>query len=163
MQDCSQKFVFSGRVFPVVSILVIYSAQTWMTQMIHRVTRDMARKANCMLVHCNLCWFGPFWENQTVSVLLPNIILWFCYLEPLGFKRVEAMFNIILRKIWRLPANSHTVIHCTARLTSISNTILQRSQMLLSLYPFGLNCVHGSHYIKKYLQRMSQLQCDKAV
>ena len=37
------------------------------------------------------------------------------------------------RSSWRLPANSHTAmsLHCTARLTSIANTVLQRSLTLL--------------------------------
>ena len=173
---CSHKFMFCGRVLPIVASAVhlghILRADLDDSDDILKVTRDMARKANCMLV--TFAGLDPFVRTklfQSFCLSLYGSATW--NLSCRGFKTVEVMFNNILRKIWRLPANSHTgILHCTARLSSIANIVLKRSQMLLhninqlphasvvhsvfldsstlSFTFFGLNCMHGSQYTKKY-------------
>ena len=54
-------------------------------------------------------------------------------LDSQSMKLVEVAFNKILRRIWKLPFNSHTrIVHCTARLLSLFNVVLARSLSLLS-------------------------------
>ena len=104
-------------VLPVVASAVrlgqIYFVQTWpwMTHAddILRVARD-TRKANCMFV--TFAGVDPFVKTRlfqaSLSVCHCNYGLVTWNLSCRGFKTVEIMLNNCLRKIWRLPANSHT-------------------------------------------------------
>ena len=84
---------------------------------------------------------------------------------------IEVAFNKILRRIWKLPFNSHTrIVHSTARLLNLFNVVSARSLSLLSsalscpsfpvsfIYrvssnlvytPCGFNCLCG-HIYKTY-------------
>ena len=88
------------------------------------------------------------------------------------FRIVEVAFNNILRRIWRLPARTHTaILHSVAGLQSMYNVAAQRSKSLLcsayncpshlvqsvfrhsitSCYTFsGFNSMYGSRYLKSY-------------
>ena len=85
---------------------------------------------------------------------------------------IEVAFNKILRRIWKLPSNSHTrIVHSTARLLSLFNVVFARSLSLLSsalscpsfpvsfIYrvssnlvytPCGFNRLRGHNYKKTY-------------
>ena len=89
-----------------------------------------------------------------------------------SFHIVEVAFNNILRRIWRLPARTHTaILHSVAGLQSMYNVAAQRSKSLLcsayncpshlvqsvfrhsitSYYTFsGFNSMYGSRYLKSY-------------
>ena len=74
-----------------------------------RVARD-TRKANCMFV--TFAGVDPFVKLDyfSLSVCHCNYGSVTRNLSCRGFKTVEIMLNNCLRKIWRLPANSHTGI-----------------------------------------------------
>ena len=132
---CSHKFIFCGSVLPVVASAVhlghILRADLDDSDDILRVARDIARKANCMLV--TFAGVDPFVKTklfQSFCLPLYGSVTW--NLSCRGFKTVEIMLNNCLRKIWRLPTNSHTgILHCTAGLMSVANNVFHRSQMLL--------------------------------
>ena len=85
---------------------------------------------------------------------------------------IEVAFNKILRRIWKLPFNSHTrIVHSTAHLLSLFNVVSAHSLSLLSsalscpsfpvsfIYrvssnlvytPCGFNCLCGHIYKKTY-------------
>ena len=57
--------------------------------------------------------------------------LWFSSSPEL--RSLEVTFNNILRRIWSLPRTCHTgILHCTAQLNSLYNTVVRRSSKLLS-------------------------------
>ena len=98
---------------------------------INRKCHDFLKKANILLVNFKFC------SPSTLTFLFRSfcLSLYGCALWRLDSKSIstiEIAFNKVLRRIWNLPANSHTrIVHCTARLTSLFNTILSRSFSLL--------------------------------
>ena len=94
-------------------------------------TRDMIKKANCVL----------FSFTGVDPVILTRLFSSFCLslygaalwnLSNPSLRSLEVAFNNILRKVWHLPFNCHTrILHLTARLHSLFNLILHRSQSLL--------------------------------
>ena len=98
---------------------------------INRKCHDFLKKANILLVNFKFC------SPSTLTFLFRSfcLSLYGCALWRLDSKSIstiEIAFNKVLRRIWNLPANSHTrIVHCTARLTSLFNTILSRSSSLL--------------------------------
>ena len=128
---CSHKFMFCGSVLPVVASAVhfghiILHAHLDDSDDILRVARDIARKANCMLV--TFAGVDPFVKTklfQSFCLPLYGLVTW--NLSCRGFKTMDVMLNNCLRKIWRLPANSHIgILHCTARLMSVANVFIDR-------------------------------------
>jgi len=94
-------------------------------------TRDMIRKANCMLhtfpgVDCA----GLTRLFQSFCLSLYGSALW--NLSCRGIRTIEVAFNNILRRIWKLPALTHTaILHCVAGLQSMYNTIYRRTMSLI--------------------------------
>ena len=92
--------------------------------------RDMVKKANSLL-----CLFPglspPVFTYLFRMFCLPlyGAALWRLSSESL--RSIEIAFNKLLRRVWRLPHNSHTrIVHCTAGLESLNNVVFQRSQVL---------------------------------
>ena len=55
---------------------------------------------------------------------------------------MEVAFNNIVRKIWSLPRRCHTaILHCTAGVTSLYNTVISRSQKLVALAKKSGSCL----------------------
>ena len=96
-----------------------------------RATRDMVRKANCLLT--------TFWCAD--SLVKTHLFRSYClslYGAPLwqlstkALKSLEVSFNMILRKIWHLPPDSHTsIVHCTSYLSSVFNMVYSRCSSLI--------------------------------
>ena len=170
---CSAKAIFGGQALHFVDSVVhlghILQHDLDDTEDIIRCSRDMVKKANCMLRLFSCV--GPFVKTklfQSFCLSLYGCALWNLSCKSLGV--IEVAFNNILRKIWKLPRHSHTrIVHCTARLCSLFNTALQRSQSLLeracscnsaiirlafdpvSVLSFsGHNCTYGWRYLKNY-------------
>ena len=102
------------------------------TDDIVRVKKDLVRKANCMLHSFSPC--NPFVKTklfESFCLSLYGSALWFSSSPEL--RSLEVTFNNILRRIWSLPRMCHTgILHCTARLNSVYNIVVQRSSKLLS-------------------------------
>ena len=93
-------------------------------------------------------------------------------LDSPSMNLIEVAFNKILRRIWKLPSNSHTrIVHSTARPLGLFNVVFARSLSLLSSalscpsFPVsfiyrvssnlvytscGFNRLHGHNYKKTY-------------
>ena len=99
---------------------------------ISSITKDMCRKANCML-HLFACC-DPLVKTRLFSsfcLSLYGAALWKSS-DP-QLKTLEVTFNNFLRKIWSLPRHSHTgLLHSTAKLQSIYNVVIFRSAKLLA-------------------------------
>ena len=99
---------------------------------ISSITKDMCRKANCML-HLFACC-DPLVKTCLFSsfcLSLYGAALWKSS-DP-QLKTLEVTFNNFLRKIWSLPRHSHTgLLHSTAKLQSIYNVVIFRSAKLLA-------------------------------
>ena len=90
----------------------------------------MCRRANCLLSTFSA-------TNPAVKTLLFRTFCLSLYgsslwsLASAGLHSLEVTFNNILRKIWKLPRNSHTsILHCVSRLQGLHNVVIQRSKML---------------------------------
>ena len=91
---------------------------------IKRSTLDMCRKANMVLSTFSIC--DPHVKTVLVSshcLSLYGGVLWNVACNQL--KSLEIAFNNILRRIWKLPRNSHTgILHKVAHLDSIYNRLI---------------------------------------
>ena len=91
---------------------------------------DMVRKVNSLL-----CLF-PNLPPVVITHLFRSLCLslYGCPLWNISSKAmyaIEISFNKILRRIWKLPYDSHTkIVHCTAQLQSLFNVMLQRTTSL---------------------------------
>ena len=94
-------------------------------------TKDMVRKANCMLQMFSCCdKFTKTTLFRSYCLALPGCSLWSLALPQL-FSLVVA-FNNILRKIWSLPRRCHTsIVQLVVNLESPLNSIYSRSTRLL--------------------------------
>ena len=82
----------------------------------------MVRKANCYLL--------PSQEFILTPLSLYDSGLW--TLSCPALQNIEVAFNKILRRIWSLPACSHTcIVHLVANLCSVFNVIYHCSNSLL--------------------------------
>ena len=101
---------------------------------INRKCHDFLKKANILLVNFKFC------SPSTLTCLFRSfcLSLYECALWRIDFKSIstiEIAFNKVLRRIWNLPANSHTrIVHCTARPTSLSFSLL-RSSLVCPSFP----------------------------
>ena len=134
-------------------------------------SRDLLKKAN--LLFCNFKFCNPHTLTflfRSYCLSLYGCSLW--RLDSPSMNLIEVAFNKILRRIWKLPFNSHTrIVHSTARLLSLFNVVSARSLSLLSsalscpsfpisfIYrvssnlvytPCGFNCLCGHIYKKTY-------------
>ena len=91
---------------------------------IKRSTLEMCRKANMVLSTFSIC--DPHVKTVLVSshcLSLYGGVLWNVACNQL--KSLEIAFNNILRRIWKLPRNSHTgILHKVAHLDSIYNRLI---------------------------------------
>ena len=91
----------------------------------------MVRKANCLLA--TFPRVGPFILTrlfQSYCLSLYGSGLW--TLSCPALQNIEVAFNKMLRRIWSLPACSHThIVHLVANLRSLFNVIYRRSNSLL--------------------------------
>ncbi len=94
-------------------------------------TRDMIKKANCMLHTFSAADAATKSRLlQAFCLSLHGSALW--NLSCRELKCLEVAFNKVLRRIWGLPPHSHTaIVHCTARLESIFNIVHHHSTSLL--------------------------------
>ena len=96
------------------------------------ISKDMCRKANCLLHTCSCC--DPFVKTRLFSsfcLSLYGASLWRSSSPQL--RALDVSFNNILCKIWSLPRHSHTgIVHSVARLESIYNIVVIRSRSLLA-------------------------------
>ena len=126
---------------------------------INRKCHDFLKKANILLINFKFC------SPSTLTFLfrsfcfsLYGCALW--HLDSKSVSTIEIAFNKVLRCIWNLPANSHTrIVHCSARLTSLFNTILSpsfpasynfRASSGLVYTCVGFNIICGNLYKKVY-------------
>ena len=108
---------------------------------ISSISKDMCRKANCML-HLFACC-DPFVKTRLFSsfcLSLYGAALWKSS-DP-QLKSLEVTFNNFLRKIWSLPRHCHTgILHSTAKLQSIYNVVVSRSAKLLASASGSTSCL----------------------
>ena len=93
--------------------------------------RDMLTKFNALL-SCFPYLDPSILTNlfQSYCLSLHGSALW--NISSRSLQTLEVSFNKVLRRIWKLPHASHTaVVHCTARLHTLFNQVLQRSYRLL--------------------------------
>ena len=130
---------------------------------------DLVKKANHLYI---FFWCWTKYPHSPIPLLL-SISLWCSTVVPqqsLNSSSEVSFFNKLLRRIWRLPARSHTtIVHHIARLPSLFNVIHSRSLSLLhsadlcpsrlvkfifrrsSLCSFafcGFNSLYGQRYLK---------------
>ena len=86
-----------------------------------RATRDMNRKANSLIYTFQS--IDPFIKTfllKSYCLSLYGCCIWSLCAPSL--RVIEVTLNKILRKIWHLPARSHTgIVHCVAKVQTISN------------------------------------------
>ena len=137
--DCS--IVFCGRRLPVVREVIhlghILTYNLKDNNDVISKCKDMVRKANALL--CSFPNISPVvmtYLFRTYCLSLYGSALWI--LSTRALKTIEISFNKILRRIWRLPYNSHTrTVHCTSHLPSIYNVTINRSS---NLYAASQTC-----------------------
>ena len=123
-------------------------------------SRDLVKKANHLLV--SFAGVGPGILTrlfQCFCLSLYDAALW--TLNCPAIKSLEISFNKILRRIWSLPARSHTtIVHHVARLPSLFNLI--RSRSLCCVPPtyalpilFGLSSINLSVVIRSVALTLS--------
>ena len=92
---------------------------------ITRDVKDLNRKANFLF--CTFHAADPF--VKTFLFQCYCLSLYGCYLWSLNCSLIETALNKILRKIWHLPPRSNTaIVHCVARVSTISNLLYHRFQ-----------------------------------
>jgi len=95
------------------------------------VTRDMCRKANCILYTFS-CYDAVVKTNLLRSFCLS---LYGCGLWKISsplVRSLEVAFNNIQRRVWSRPRRCHTcILHQVAGLHSLYNTILDRASKML--------------------------------
>ena len=95
-------------------------------------SQDLLKKANLLFCNFKLC------SPHTLTFLFCSycLSLYGCSLWRLdspSMNLIEVAFNKILRRIWKLPFNSHTrIVHSTAHLLSHFNVVSARSLSSLS-------------------------------
>ena len=97
-----------------------------------RAIKDLHRKANCVLYK-----FGavdPFVKSyllKSYCLSLYGCPLW--SLSSPSIKLIEIALNKLLRRVWNLPHHSHSgIVHCTAKISHVSNIICDRFCALFS-------------------------------
>lgn len=174
----SSDLLFCGQMLPVVSEVVhlghILTHNLSDDKDIHSKCRDMVRKA--MSLFCCFPNLSPIvltFLFRSFCLSLYGSALWF--LSSRSLSALEIAFNKLLRRIWKLPYNSHTrVVHCTAKLHSLYNSVYDRSATLfkssqtcsskLVKYVFyksakccftflGFNVKYGQQFCKDYSSR----------
>ncbi len=132
---CNVSFVFCGEVLPfsdsVTHLGNILRYNLSDGDDIVNKSRELVRKANCLLR--TFCGIDPVVLTRLFHVFC--LSLYGCALWSLSCKDcriIEVAFNNILRRIWSLPARTHTgILHSVACLHSILNVVLARSHTLL--------------------------------
>ncbi len=94
-------------------------------------TRYMIRKANCTM--STFHGVDPVATTRLFRSFGSRcMVRHFWNLSCKAFHGVEVAFNNILRRIWKLPARTHTaVLHSVACLQSLHNVAAQRSKSVL--------------------------------
>ena len=108
-----------------------------------RATRDMVRKANCLLTTFS-CADSLVTTHlfRSFCLSLYGASLWRSSSKAL--KSLEVSFNKILRRIWHLPPDSHTsIVHCTSYLSSVFNLVYSRCSALIDRA-----CNSASHVVR---------------
>jgi len=133
--SCSARIYFCGQLLPFLDTvshlghLLHYDLND--TEDVNSKLRDMVRKANCLLA--TFPRVSPFILTrlfQSYCLSLYGSGLW--TLSYPALQNIEVAFNKILRRIWSLPACSHTrIVHLVANLRSLFNVIFCRSNSLL--------------------------------
>ena len=136
-----------------------------------RAIKDLHRKANCVLYKFSAA--DPFIKSyllKSYCLSLYGCSLW--SLSSPSIKLIEIALNKLLRRVWNLPYQSHSgIVHCTARISHVSNFIFDRFCVLLSrslsspsglvksiflnssyyAYSFiGYNFLYGNNHYKYY-------------
>ena len=138
---------------------------------ITRAIKDLNKKANSVL--CLFHSADPVVKTYLIKMYC--LSLYGCPLWSLSSKSLNCLqiaLNKILRKVWSLPLRSHSsVVHCIARVPSVTNIILSRFDRFLSsisqlsspivslifdqvaVLPYnflGYNNLYGENYFKIY-------------
>ncbi len=171
----SDLFLFCGSYLPLLDSVIhlghILRYDLDDSEDIVQKSRDMVRKANCVL-H-SFAGTDPSVKTklfQSFCLSLYGSALW--NLSSRNLRIIEVAFNGILRRIWNVPPRTHTaILHCLAGFRSISNTVFSRSKSLLSsallcsstavktvfsesassMHSFlGFNLLSGSQFVKHY-------------
>ena len=97
-----------------------------------RATKDLLRKANCVLYKFSAA--DPFLKSfllKSFCLSLYGSCLW--SLSSPSINIMEIALNKLLRRIWNLPYNSHSgIVHCSARISTIRNILYDRFCSLFS-------------------------------
>ena len=122
-----------------------------------RAIKDLHRKANCVLYKFSAA--DPFIKSyllKSYCLSLYGCSLW--SLSSPSIKLIEIALNKLLRRVWNLPYQSHSgIVHCTARISHVSNFIFDRFCVLLSRSlssPSGLVksiFLHSSYYAYSFI------------
>ena len=121
-----------------------------------RATKDLHRKANCVLYKFSAA--DPFLKCfllKSFCLSLYGSCLW--SLSSPSIDLIEIALNKLLRRIWNLPYNSHSgIVHCSARISTVRNMIYDRfcslfSRSVSSQSPLlKLVFIHSAHLAYTY-------------
>ena len=90
-----------------------------------RAVRDMNREVNSILFTFSAA--DPFVKSFLVKTYSMVVFCPLWALNSPSLKVIETALNKLLRKVWNLPYNSHTVIvHSVANCITVSNLIFKR-------------------------------------
>ena len=97
-----------------------------------KATKDLNRKANYILSTFKCAY--PSIKSfllKSFCLSLYGSVLWFA--SSPDIKIIETAMNHHLRRIWKLPRNSHTAVcHCLGQVSSIRNILFKRFQSFYS-------------------------------
>ena len=114
-----------------------------------RALKDLNKKANSVL--CTFCSADPVVKTYLIKMYC--LSLYGYHLWSLSSKSLNALqiaLNKILRKVWNLLSHSHSsIVHCTAIIPAIHNTVFRRfnqflSRSVLSHVPIVSSIIHQS-------------------
>ena len=133
--SCSDVFSFCGAPLPLLDSVThlghVLRFDLDDGEDIIRASREMVRKANCMLRSFAGC--DPIVKTKLFRAFCLSLYgsaLW--NISSSSLNSIEVAFNNILRRIWSVPQRTHTgILHCLAGLPSVYNTVLSRSKSLI--------------------------------
>jgi len=122
-----------------------------------RCSRDFCKQANGILFRFGFC--DPI--VQTRLLLNYCMSLYGCALWSLNcneIKHLDVCLNKCLRRIWSLPANSHTgIVHCVSGCVSVYNVCFQR---FCKLYQSACS---SNNFLVRTVFRSASLSCRNFV
>ena len=112
--SASPRFIFLGQTLPLSNSIShlghILTYNLFDDDDICAISKDMCRKANCLLHTFSCC--DPFVKTRLFSSFCLSLYGASLWRSSPQLRALEVSFNNILRKIWSLPRHSHTgIVH----------------------------------------------------